>query len=157
MTCDETLTMLLLGRPLDGEAAAHLAACPRCRAEQAAVERLAGALAASPAPAPPSALARRVLHAAGPLLAVNARRTAWSTLARALAIALLPLPAILLLDFYLVRAAFGLLTTILPTPLGAYLAFNYAVTFALLLALTYGSIPILVERQVRMRHEESHA
>ena len=87
----------------------------------------------------------------------NARRAAWSTLARALAAALLPLPAILFLDFYVVRAAFALLTTILPTPLGAYLVFNYTATFALLLALTYGAIPILVERQVRLRREESHA
>src|SRR5439155_901925 len=75
----------------------------------------------------------------------------------AVAAALLPLPVILLLDFYLVRAAFALLTTILPTALGAYLVFNYTATFALLLALTYGAIPIFVERQVRLRREESHA
>ena len=64
---------------------------------------------------------------------------------------------ILLLDFYLVRAAFGLLVAILPTALGAYIVFNYAATLALLLALTYGAIPIFVERQVRLRREESHA
>jgi len=155
--CDETLTALLLGRPLGRDATAHLAACPRCRAERAAVERLARTLAAGPSLAPPSALAMRVLGAARPLLARNARRAAWSTLARALAAALLPLPAILFLDFYAVRAAFAFLTTILPTPLGAYLVFNYTATFALLLALTYGAIPILVERQVRLRREEGHA
>jgi len=61
-----------------------------------------------------------------------------------LMVLILPLPAILLLDFYLVRFAFGLLTAILPTALGAYLAFNYAATLALLLALTYAAIPIFV-------------
>src|SRR5947208_12021760 len=107
--CDETLTELLFGRALDRDAAAHLAACPRCRAERAAVEGLARTLAAPPGPTPPG-LATRVLGAAEPLLARNARRAAGSILARALAAALLPLPVILLLDFYLVRAAFALLT-----------------------------------------------
>src|SRR5438128_52052 len=113
--------------------------------------------AAPPGPTPPPGLATRVLGAAEPLLARNARRAAGSILARALAAALLPLPVILLLDFYLVRAAFALLTTILPTALGAYLVFNYTATFALLLALTYGAIPIFFERQVRLRREESNA
>src|SRR5438445_433690 len=65
--------------------------------------------------------------------------------------------AAILLDFYLVRAAFVLLTAILPTALGAYLTFNYAATLALLLALTYAAIPIFVEHQVRLRRQESHA
>jgi len=155
--CDQTLAALLFHGALDRDAAAHLAACPRCRAEQAAVESLARRLAEAPVPAPPPALATRVLVAAEPLLVQNARRAAWPTLARALAAALVPLPAILLLDFYLVRAAFGLLTAILPTALGAYIVFNYAATLALLLALTYGAIPIFVERQVRLRRQESHA
>ncbi len=155
--CDDTLTTLLFRGALDPDVAAHLAACPRCRAESAAVEGLARTLAAAPVPAPPPALAARVLAAAEPLLARNARRAAWPTFARALAAALLPLPAILLLDFYLVRFAFGLLTAILPTALGAYLAFNYAATLALLLALTYAAIPIFVEHQVRLRRQESHA
>jgi len=43
--CDETLTTLLFGRALDRDAAAHLAACPRCRAESAAVEGLERTLA----------------------------------------------------------------------------------------------------------------
>jgi hypothetical protein len=155
--CDQTLASLLFHRAVDRDAAAHLAACPRCRAEQAAVESLARRLGAAPVPAPPPALATRVLVAAEPLLLQNARRAAWPTLARALAAALVPLPAILLLDFYLVRAAFGLLTAILPTALGAYIVFNYAATLALLLALTYGAIPIFVEQQVRLRRRESHA
>ena len=69
--CDETLTTLLFGRALDRDAAAHLAACPRCRAESAAVEGLERTLAAAPVPAPPPALARRVLAAAAPLLAAT--------------------------------------------------------------------------------------
>ena len=155
--CDETLTTLLLGGALDPDATAHLAACPRCRAERVAVEGLARVLAAAPVPGPPLGLRWRLLAAAEPLLARNARRAAWPTFARALAVALLALPAILLLDFYLVRGTFALLTTILPTALGAYLTFNYAATLALMLALTYAAIPIFVEHQVRLRRQESHA
>ncbi len=155
--CDDTLTRLLFRGAPDADVAAHLAACPRCRAERAAVESLARTLAAAPVPAPPLGLTWRLLAAAEPLLARNARRAAWPTFALALAAALLPLPAILLLDFYLVRAAFALLTAILPTALGAYLTFNYAATLALLLALTYAAIPIFVEHQVRLRRQESHA
>src|SRR5690348_2634852 len=134
--CDDTLTALLFRGAPGPDVAAHLATCPRCRAERAAVEGLARTLAAAPVPAPPLGLTWRLLAAAEPLLARNARRAAWPTFARALAVALLALPAILLLDFYLVRGTFALLTTILPAAVGAYLTFNYAATLALLLALT---------------------
>jgi anti-sigma factor RsiW len=155
--CDEALAKFLLQGARDGEAAAHVAGCPRCAPELTAVEAARRALAAGPAPMPPADLATRVCRAAAPLLARNARRAAWPLLSRALVAALLPLPVILLFDVYLVRTAFGLLTSILPTALGAYLVFNYAATLALLLALTYGAIPILVEQQVRRRVWESHA
>src|SRR5205823_6010451 len=54
--CDDTLTTLLFRGAPDADVAAHLAACPRCRAESAAVEGLARTLAAAPVPAPPLAL-----------------------------------------------------------------------------------------------------
>ena len=155
--CDETLTALLLGGALGADGAAHLATCPRCRAEKESAEGLRRTLAAHPVAAPPPTLTAQVLRAATPLLARNARRATWPTLARALAAALVPLPVILLVDFYLVRAAYGILTALLPGGLGAYLVFNYTATLALLLALTYGAIPILVEQQVRRRQQESHA
>ena len=154
--CDETLTTLLLGRPLDRDAAAHLAACPRCRAERAAVEVLARTLAAAPAPAPPLGLTWRLLAAAEPLLASNARRAAWPALARALGAALVPLPAIVFVDFHALRAAYAVLSSVLPGGLSLYVVFNQAATLTLLLALSYSAIPILAERQVRLRRRESH-
>ena len=155
--CDEILATLFLGGVLDADAAAHLSACPRCATEQVHVRRVAELLASHDVPPPASTLSARVLGAAAPLLARHARRAAWRTLARALAAALVPLPLIVFLDFYLVRAAYGVLDAVLPRALSLYVVFNYAATLTLLLALTYGMIPIVAERQMRLRREESRA
>jgi len=149
--CDEVRTMLLYGRALDAGSASQLAACPRCRAEQAAVRVLAGYAV----PAPPSPAG--VLAAAAPLLALRARRAGWLALGRAVAAALVPLPLVLLVDVYLVRAAYGMLQTLLPRVLSFYVVFNYAATLTLLLAITYAMVPIVAERQLRLRREESRA
>jgi hypothetical protein len=152
--CDDVRTALVLGGVPD---AAHLAACPECAAERPAVARVAAALSADTAPAPPPALAARVRRAAGPLLERNAHRLAWRALARALGAALLPLPVILFLDVQALRAAYALLRSVLPDGLSLYVVFNQAATVTLLLALSYAAIPILAERQVRLRWRESHA
>jgi len=149
--CDEIRTTLLGGRALDAESARHLATCPRCGGDEAAVRLLA----AYAVPPPPSAA--RVLAAAAPLLARHARQAAWRTLGRVIAAALIPLPVILVADFYLVRAAYGVLQTLLPHALSLYVVFNYAATLTLVLALTYAMIPIVAERQMRLRREESRA
>jgi len=157
MTCDEILARVLLGDALDADAAAHVTACPRCAAEQVAVQRVAAALAADAVPPPPPSLSVRVVAAAAPLLAAHARRAAWEALARALGAALVPLPLILFLDFYFLRAAYGVLSEVLPGALSLYVVFNYAATLAFLLALAYGMVPILAERQMRARYEARHA
>jgi hypothetical protein len=155
--CDEVLTALLLGATLDFAAEAHLTACARCTAEHTRVRELSRTLAASPAPVPAPALLARTLRAAEPLLARNARRAAWTAFARALGAALIPLPAVLFADALLVRWVYGFLADLLPAPLGFYVVFNYAATLTVLLTITYAAIPILAERQVRLRLEESHA
>jgi len=152
--CDESLTALLFGD--DAAAEAHVAACPHCREERAAVERARRVLGAAPEPLPPPGLAARVLRAAAPLLARNARRATWPAVARALAAALVPLPLIAFFDWQIVRTAHAVLSRVLPDALSYYLVFNYTATLVLLLALTYAAVPILVERQARLRHQESH-
>jgi len=154
--CEETLTALAFGGAPDAATAAHLALCARCRADRVQVERVTRALAADVPPAPPPGLTARVLRAAEALLERNARRAAWPELARALAAALVPLPLVLFLDWHIVRAAYAFLSELLPGALSFYLVFNYAATLALLLALTYSAVPILVERQARLRRQESH-
>jgi anti-sigma factor RsiW len=154
--CDDVRTALLSRRVPDAALAAHLAACPRCADEREALRRIGEALAIDAPPAVPAGLAVRVRHAAEPLLERNARRAAWPALARALGAALLPLPAILFVDFHALRAAYTMLSSVLPGGLGLYVVFNHAATLTLLLALAYSAIPILAERQVRLRRRESH-
>jgi hypothetical protein len=64
---------------------------------------------------------------------------------------------ILFLDVQALRAAYALLRSVLPDGLSLYVVFNQAATVTLLLALSYAAIPILAERQVRLRWRESHA
>jgi hypothetical protein len=154
--CDDILTALMLRAPLGAEAEAHVAGCSRCAAERVSVLRIADALAAGAAPEPPPALSLRVLAAAEPLLARNARLATWPAVARALGAALLVLPVLLFVDWQLVRTIHQVLSAVLPGALSLYLVFNYAATLALLLALTYSAIPILAERQARLRREEVH-
>ena len=154
--CDDVRTAFLSRRVPDAALDTHVAACPRCAEEREAVRRVAAALAADVAPAAPADLVLRVRRAAEPLLERNARRAAWPALARALGAALLPLPAILFVDFHALRAAYAVLSTVLPGGLSLYVVFNHAATLTLLLALTYSAIPIVAERQVRLRRKESH-
>jgi hypothetical protein len=152
--CDDALATLFLGGPLDDVTRTHFATCARCREDEHLVRAVTDALAASEVPEPPAGLSMRVLRAAEPLLG---RRAAWPTLARALGVALVPLPLILWFNWLLVRTAEQVLSSVLPSSLSFYVVLNYTILLALLLALTYGAVPILAERQARGRREESHA
>lgn len=158
--CDAILLQLLLGDGATAAVRAHLAGCARCGADAAAARRVADAFVASPAPAPPPELGPRLLHAAAPLLAVHARRlpaVAWPRLAAAIAAALLPLPLILLVGWEALSAANSLLSTVLPERVSFYLVAAHATVVALLLAVTYGAVPLLAAHQLRLHHEETHA
>jgi hypothetical protein len=153
--CEDVDELRLLGRPLAGDAAAHVDACARCREHEPALEALGAALAAPGVPSVPAGLSARVLTAAAPLLAANAARAARRRLVAALAAGLAPLPAIVALDFWLVRTAYEVLTRFLPDALSLYVVANWVGLLALLLALTYGAIPFLAARQAPALHPRS--
>jgi hypothetical protein len=152
--CDDVRErrFLGLGRADEG----HVASCPHCRSEADALGRLAATFASARVPAPSPALALRVVAAARPLLAARRRYTARRAVATALAAALVPLPLILLVDAWVLRAIYDGLSRFFPAALSFYLVGNYAAVLALLGALTYGAIPLLAERQARGRHEASY-
>ena len=154
-TCEDVDALRAFGRPLDADADAHVRGCARCRELAPALCEVSAALAAAPAPGAPAGLTARVLAAAEPLLAANAARAARRRLVRALAAGLAPLPAILVLDFWLVRAGYDLLTRFLPDALSLYVVANWVGFLALLLALTYGAIPFLAARQGPTLHPRS--
>ena len=107
-------------------------------------------------PPPPADRVARTVAAAAPLLAARARlarRRAW---VRPLAIGLLPLPAIVVLNWVVVRALHALVSLVLPEPIGTYLAAQYALLVLCLLAATYAAVPILADRQARAALENAH-
>jgi hypothetical protein len=152
--CDDVLAALLAGGRLEAERAAHAAACARCREDAALVPALAQALAGEVAPRP--GLSARVVAAAAPVLARHAARARRRRLLAALAAALVPLPLVLALDAALVRGLYALLSAVLPAALSAWVVSSYAALLALLLAVTYGAVPVLAERQARRGPEELH-
>jgi hypothetical protein len=79
---------------------------------------------------------------------VRLRRRA---LARAIVVALLPLPLIVLVDALAVRAVGGLLAGLLPEAVVTYLVFHWTAALALWLALATAAVPLLAERQLRVR------
>jgi len=158
--CDDARLAAVLGGEDSPDLAAHLATCEACRADAPAWRAVAAALAAARPPVPAAALAARVRHAAEPVLASHARRAQeagfalWRTVGRAVAAALLPLPLLVLIDGWVLRAIYETLRAVLPDALSLYFVVNYTTLLALLLTVAYGAIPLLAERQTRLRHEE---
>jgi len=159
MDCDAALTALLFGE-VTPDVATHLDTCSRCAIEAPHVRRVTGLLDAMPAPCASPALGLQVLDAAAPLLAVNAHRlpaAAWRRFAAAIAVAILPLPLILFVGWETLSAANRLLATVLPAGVSFYLVATHAALLALLLAVTYGAVPLLAAHQLRLQHEDTHA
>ncbi|HYC22288.1 MAG TPA: hypothetical protein VEI94_06270 [Candidatus Bathyarchaeia archaeon] len=154
--CDEVHVALLLGEPLDDTAATHAQSCTVCAGADAAARALSARLTAEPEETVPAGFSDRVLRAAAPLLERNRRRATARQLVRTLVAAFLPLPVIVLVDVYLLRGAYQLLSDVLPTSLSLYLVLNAAAMLGALLSLTYGAVPILAERQLRARRRELH-
>jgi hypothetical protein len=151
VSCDQALAALVLDRhPLeDGGARAHLAGCARCQTEAAQVQRLTQLLAAHRVPAPPPGDQARTLVAAAPLLARRAAeaRVRRRRVARALALALLPLPLLLFANVQLLMGVHRLLLGVLPAAVTTYLVACLGGGIALLLALSYVSVPVLAARR----------
>ena len=159
-TCDEIRETLFLGGSLDDAAAAHLRECASCQEEARVIRALTLGLATGAVPDPPPGLTARLLEAARPLLAARGlaqRQQSRRQLARAVIVALLPLPAILVLNAYAVYAAYAVLSAILPATLSAYLVFNYTALLVLLMTLTYGAVPLFADRQARLGQEARFA
>jgi hypothetical protein len=112
-----------------------------------------GALDVPPASAD---LGPRVLAAAAPLLAAHARRTsAWAWL-RPMAVALVPLPLVVVANVAIARVLYALLSTVLPDAVSTYLVVQHGLFVLLLLGASYAAIPLLAERQARAVMEEAH-
>jgi hypothetical protein len=95
-----------------------------------------------------AALSRQVLDRLRPELAGFAAAVFRRRVAAGLLVALAPLPLVLAFNAYVLSAVYALVALIVPSGLAAYLVLSYAAAVLLLLAATYGSIPLLVAKQL---------
>lgn len=123
---------------------AHVAECEDCRATPPPIAHIATLLNSGVVALDPAGLSRRTLSRLQPELARRAMAGLWRQVVVALLLALLPLPAVLAYDAYLLRAAYALVSSLLPTAVAAYLIFGYAAFLVLVFATTYATIPLLL-------------
>lgn len=159
MTCDEIVTSVLLTGRLDAATGAHVAMCPRCRADVPAMLGLARSLGARHAPEPSHDRLDVLVHAATPLLAANARRARATRplFARALAAAAAVLPLVLALDLQILRATHALVAAWLPATVATATVAGTGAAIVVLLAAAVAAIPLLAARQAHHLWEDAHA
>ncbi len=157
MTCDDALLALVL-QDDDPAARAHVASCAACAADGPAAITVRAALAAHPVAEPAGGHAEAILRAAAPLLAINAERARRrrTTVARAIAASLVPLPLLVLLNLEMLRTIHGWLVAVVPSALGAYLIASWTALIVVLFTFTYAAVPLLAGHQARYT-EEAHA
>lgn len=167
-SCDDFLLARLRGGEPAEDELRHGATCTSCAALAPALSDVARTLGAVDDVEPAPGLTGRVLLAASPLLAANARavrerqagpigrRLDGRRLARALLPAVLLFPVLVLADLVLLRTLHGALASLLPQAISTYLVASYAVLLAALVCFTFGAIPLLVQRQGGGSWKEGH-
>ncbi len=126
--------------------AAHVEDCDGCRVDVPPVDLIAARLAAVNVPIDATALSRRTMLRLRPELQRCASAALWRRAAVGVLLALLPLPAVLAYNVYLLHAAYDVLLALLPAAVVAYLLASEAALLVLLFAATYAAIPILLAR-----------
>ncbi len=156
--CSAVLATLARGQRLDEAGERHRVSCADCASLADALAAVGRSIASLPAVEPSPELDARVLFAAAPLLADNARAAAavaargafafdGRRLARALVPAILLFPLLVVADVWLLRFVHETLAGFLPRAFSTWLVLSYAALLAALGCLVFGAIPLLVERQ----------
>ena len=127
--------------------AAHVDACEDCRTQPPALDRIAVRLDRDAVDVDAAALSRLVALRLHPAL----QRRAWQRAFLRLLLALIPLPAVLAYDIYVLGVAYDVVRSLLPTAVAAYLVLSYGALLLLLFALTYAAVPLLVARDRALR------
>ena len=128
---------------------AHERECLQCSEQPLPLEEVARALHERGDWPDASALSARALMRVRPELAPLANAAWWRRVAVGMALAFIPLPFVLVYDGYVLGKAYTLASALLSERLAAYLVWSYGTTIVLLLAATYASIPVLLERPPR--------
>lgn len=125
----------------------HAEECGECRATPLPLGELARVLAQQVVAIDAVALSRRVAAALQPELARLASVWFWRRFGRGVLVALLPLPAIVALDAWLLSYVHEWAAAWLPEALATYLVVSYGALLVLLFAATYAAIPLALARE----------
>ncbi len=129
----------------------HVEECDSCRGASLPLDRIAGVLSTSAVELDVMTMSQRTAMRLGPELERRARVTLWRRAAAGLLWAVLPLPAVLLYNAYVLRVAYDAVSDLLPAVLVTYLLWSYAAFLILLFAATYAAIPICLARSAPRR------
>jgi len=132
--------------------AAHAEECAECRPHAAAVSATLARSAASVDAAPLSALVLARVH---PELLARARATFWRRLVVVSAVALIPLPLVVVADLWALGWLYALASAWLPAVVATYLVVSYGATVLVLLGSVYAAIPLLLARPLRVPEAET--
>lgn len=122
----------------------HVAECEACAGNPPAVERIDAVLRRQPSVEDSEMLSQRVLLAARGLLAERRKHSYRRRVRRGLILALAPLPLVVSVDVYLLHSAYTALSSVLPAAIVIGMLASHAAMLALLVALTYASLPLLL-------------
>ena len=122
----------------------HAEHCDDCRNAQLPAEQIAELLGSDTVSVNAGALSQQTMLRLQPVMERRAAFALWKRVAACVLLALLPLPAVLAYDAYVLRMLFQLVSALLPATVTAYFVFSYAALLVLLFALTYASIPLLL-------------
>jgi Mn2+/Fe2+ NRAMP family transporter len=129
----------------------HVEECESCGGNSPPLDRIAALLSASVVELDVVAMSQRTVMRLRPELERRARITLWRRVAAGVLFAVLPLPAVLLYNAYVLRVAYNAVSELLPAAVAAYLLLTYAAFLMLLFASTYAAIPICLARSAPRR------
>ena len=130
----------------DNPLAAHARECEDCRGSAAPIAQLSTLLDAGALALDAAGLSRRVLARVAPELQARAQAAFWRRLGRTFGAALVPLPLLVVADFWLLGWLYDLAAAWLPSALAAYLVLSYAASLLVLIGSVYAAIPLLLAR-----------
>ncbi len=129
------------------ELAAHVEECDSCREAPPPLDRIASSLACGGAEVDVTSMSQRTVMRLRSELERRARMALVRRVAAGVLLAVLPLPAVLLYNTYVLRIVYHAVSGLLPATFAAYLLLSYAAFLMLLFAATYAAIPICLARQ----------
>ena len=133
----------------------HAQSCARCRDAEDSIRSIDRLLTKERAPTPSPQTWAAIESQVDPILRRRARaQEKIPSMATALGAALLPLPVLIPLSLMALWVLHDLLSRILPAAVSGVLVAGQVILLALLLSLTYASVPFLADRQRRALLEE---